>query len=232
MYLNRFSVRIGGGVEDHSGYVRIKHNTQYSINLRNDWRVPAQAVVRVDGKEVGIFKVEANSSLTLQRPVNDDGRFTFFRTDSREAEQSGVQTINKEQRGLVQVEFTPAVEKREPQKIEYHYYWHHHYDDWYRYPKVTWGASYNSGTSTPANDHCVRENKDVSACYACNADMGEGMTGLSGQSNQRFVDVPAFDLDHSKATVITLRLVEDKNGSAVDARPLVSHGNPIPPAVA
>ena len=56
-----------------------------------------------------------------------------------------------------------------------------------------------------------------------------GGTGLSGQSNQKFVTVDAMELDYSQQTVIYLRLVAKKSRS--QPRPLTSFSTPVPPPI-
>lgn len=57
--------------------------------------------------------------------------------------------------------------------------------------------------------------------------LSAGGTGLSGHSNQQFVDAEYLDLDYSQQTVIHLRLVCNDSGP----RPLTRYSTPVPPPV-
>ena len=251
MYLNKFSARIEGGKEDHSGYVKIPHRKKYKIVLKNDWDEPCNARVKVDGKDIGegqSFRIPARGSMRLERPVNDDGCFTFFRSDSAEGEASGVSDISVSDRGLVEVTFTPGSQRLKPLEKHHHY---HYYEPivWHEpkvWPEITWNTyePYAWSPQTPftlrgtyGSSGPCRNVSDVQVNYSCTAPMAagsevaEGVTGLSGHSNQSYRETYEIDLDYSRQTTITLRLVEDVNGNAIDARPVVSRGNIVPPPV-
>src|SRR3990167_10124375 len=103
-YWNNFSVRIPEGREN-GGYVEMEHGKQYSLVLRNDHGVPCDAKVDIDGKTVGTWRIYASGSIQLERPANDDGRFTFYRAGTPEAQQAQLPRGSNDL-GLVRVTFT------------------------------------------------------------------------------------------------------------------------------
>jgi hypothetical protein len=222
MYLNSFSVRIVGGLEKTSGYVEMKHGSKYSISLRNDRSQPCDAKVEIDGKEIGIFRINANGQLNLERPVNDTGYFTFYRKGSVEADKSGLASVSDNDLGLVRVTFTPA---KIPVPIAY---------TLTRTPII------------PSNPWIIQQpiiyrwsdgfNDNVSSCMSFAASTPTasygyeaGGTGLSGESRQGFYQVCDIDPDESQRTTINIRLVEARNRN--EPRPLVTSSSPIPPPV-
>jgi len=78
MYLNDFSMRVPEGKELPGGYVELEHNTQYTLNLRNNRGTRSKAEVYIDGRHVGSFRLKAHARLKLERPAHDDGLFTFY----------------------------------------------------------------------------------------------------------------------------------------------------------
>lgn len=205
MYLNQFSVRVVGGSEVSSGYVEIDHGKQFSISLRNDRSVRCDARVEVDGKDVGTFRLSSHSSILLERPVNDESRFTAYRPNTSEGNAAGVDPSNPDL-GLIRVTFTPE-----------------------RYVEVVY-----RGAVIPEDPWVRRSytNKSVSnTCglsAACAATPYSGMgVGLSGHSDQSFHTVAQLDYDFSGQTVIHLRLVFKESGP----HPLISTSNPVPPRV-
>lgn len=233
MVLNEFSMRIVEGIERSGGYVELEHDTQYAISLRSYRDVPCQVQVRVDGKEVGLFKIERNGHLQLDRSVDDQGRFTFYRTGTPEFEQSQLSQVSSSDLGLVQAIFTP---EKYPIVVEHHQYYHHY--DWE--PKKLWpaNASYtvlDAGTpvtmlgvtSHGGSGTTTWTNVTPTASYN-NSGRAAGGTGLSGHSHQEFVPGHIGALDYSQQTQISLRLIA-KNSVSEGPRPLLSVANPIPP---
>jgi hypothetical protein len=108
MYLNQFSVRIPEGSEVSDGYVSMKHGTQYSLVLKNDRDVRCDAKVEIDGKDMGTYRIQAGDSARLERSSYDNGRFTFYRAESREGQSIGLDKGNPNL-GLVKVTFTPEM---------------------------------------------------------------------------------------------------------------------------
>lgn len=209
MYLNDFSVRIPEGVERTSGYVEMTHGSHYTINLRNNNDVRCDAVVSVDGKHVGTFRIDAHGSMTLERPSNDTGRFTFYRRGTKRFREAELDQISRSDLGCISVEFRPECACR---------------------PTIAY---------TPHRHKMLRQHDDIhdrrigsyGTTEAMNCCFAAGGTGLSGHSDQKFVTVAELVYDTSRFTTINLRLVSGGKGG--EARPLkpVTRSTPIPPPV-
>lgn len=107
MFMNGFSVRIPQGSEQN-GYVLLKHETVYTLKLRNTRDVQCDAQVEIDGHLMGQWRIGPKDSVELEHPVNDDGRFTFYRIDSEEGHSS--QLVRSDPNlGLIRVIFTPEL---------------------------------------------------------------------------------------------------------------------------
>lgn len=109
MYLNNFSVVVEHGNEISGGYVEMQHSQQYNLRLRNDRPMRCDSRVEIDGKHVGTWRINAHQTITLERPAHDTGRFTFYRVNSQEALNIGLD-YNDPNLGVIKVTFTP--EKR------------------------------------------------------------------------------------------------------------------------
>lgn len=112
MYLNNFSVRIPEGNEVSGGYVEMEHGKQYALVLRNSRPRRCDARVEVDGKHVGTWRIDSHSILALERPVHDDGRFTFYQVGTSEAGKAHLDPHDPNL-GLIKVTFTPEREREE-----------------------------------------------------------------------------------------------------------------------
>lgn len=123
MKFDNYSVRIPEGKELANGYVALEHGTQYSISLAilTDWVSKsvqrANAQITIDGIDIGTWRVTSGRMTTIEHGVDDDGKFTFYRADSREAIAVGFDSVNRNQLGLIVVTFTPEMITSRPQQI-------------------------------------------------------------------------------------------------------------------
>lgn len=113
MELNGYTLIIRPGTENN-GYVSLPHNTQYSIFLVNDNETRCDVRVFIDGTVVGVWRIDEEDSIKLERGVEDTGRFTFYKHGTKEAEQAEL-TANDDL-GLIKCQFLPEL-KIVPQEI-------------------------------------------------------------------------------------------------------------------
>lgn len=104
----KFEVEIPEGVKLENGYVEMRHNTQYSLILKNHPWVPCDAEVVIDGIHVGTWRIESRGEIRIERPVHDTGHFTFFQVWTEEAEIAGI--TKHPDNGLISVTFKPQKE--------------------------------------------------------------------------------------------------------------------------
>ena len=248
MLLGNFSASIVGK-SDNNGYVPMKHGEQYRINLQNyDNQKRCAAEVKVDGKVVGLFRIRAGGSLTLERPSNENGRFTFYKDGTPEASKAGLDSVTRSDKGLVSVTFKPEkhvqpVELQEDRR-----------QPWYPSPHplpgmprpgpVPMPRPYYEGSdrgytlSSPVGSADVDRAVPTSASNESrtkgvmgqSASYSSGGTGLSGSSSQTFKTVGHLDYDESAFVTITLRLVAE-NDDPRPLRPLVASSTPVPEPV-
>ncbi len=218
MRVGNYSVMIPEGCERDSGHVELPHGATYQIRLMNHCHSRrCDAEVTVDGKSVGFFRVDQNGSIILERPLDDHGKFTFFKVDSQEGEQAGAAGISKDDRGLIQVVFKP--EKARPKSI---------ID---AAVPTTGQMRLRSVRRGPGGQSCGGSygNVETYGGQAMNfAPASAGLTGLTGHSNQTFHHVANLDYDPDGAVTISIRLV---CGTGVRPLVAVAKGNPIPSAV-
>lgn len=186
MKLRNFSMKIEGGRECITGYVEMAHNTKYAVILSNESPLDCDAVVEIDGKEVGVWRVYSGKNIRIERPVHDTGQFTFYKLGSSEAGKIGLARNDK--LGLISVLFKP----------EKHYEYcigprgFQDFDDDIPFDDVPYSA---------------------------------GGTGLSGKSEQKFINVQPLDYDEAAFVHIHLRLVCNND----EPRPLRPISTVIPP---
>jgi hypothetical protein len=66
--------------------------------------------IRCDGKEIGVFRLNAGQSSRIERPVQDDGFLTFYRLGTEEARKAVV--LKQDETGKVLIRFVPEKVKR------------------------------------------------------------------------------------------------------------------------
>jgi len=214
MVFNQYSVRVSPGQEIEDGYVLMKHGDVYTLNLRNFREVRCAANVIIDGRDVGTWLINAYGSITLERPVNDEGRFTFYQSGTNEFSKVGGDAVSVNDRGLIRVIFTPEKVQPVAQPVVKSYYVAASVPkEDSGNPKFSWA---NSNTFTTNVDS-----------YSGQRGTSAGVTGLSGHSDQKFYTVDGFEHDYSRQITINLRLVAKRD----EPRPLVSVSNPVPPPV-
>ncbi len=210
MRLGNYSVLIPTGREHGTGHVGLPHGSVYQIKIGNHGMVACDAEVEVDGKSVGCFRLDAYQSFNLERPADDTGRFTFFRTDSVEGQQAGEASIARDSKGLVRVIFKPAKKYIPPVPTM-------------RPMGMMRGVeSYGAIEKTAGPLHL---------CSAGPQNATAGVTGLTGTSAQTFTTVPNLDYDLTGVVEIALRLVCDDAPVVRPLQPQVVRSTGIPSAL-
>ena len=197
MKLGNYTVQIQGGLERDNGYVEMTHNTKYTILLSNDSELNSDAVVEIDGKQVGIWRVSSGKSIQIERPVHDTGHFTFYKLDSSESRKIGL--VRNDKLGLISVLFKP--EK----------------------PIIPVDFDLMFDDENVDFDGDVEE-FDLSMFDEPDS-YSAGGTGLSGKSEQKFIDVKALDYNEAAFVQIHLRLICKEE----QPRPLTPISTQIPP---
>lgn len=90
-------------------FVELSHGSQYSIRLASG--VKGDVTIVIDGKAVGTWRLEPYNNVVIERPVNVDKKFTFYKLGSTEAEKAGLRSDN-EFLGIVKVIFIPENQRQ------------------------------------------------------------------------------------------------------------------------
>ena len=92
-------------------YVEMKDNEHYLISIYNGHSSRCHAKITIDGKHVGTWILEPWGSARLERPVDIQKKFTFFKVNSVAGAEAGL-VKGDSKNGLVCVEFIPEVQVR------------------------------------------------------------------------------------------------------------------------
>lgn len=211
MRVSNFSLLVVGGREISSGHVLMQHGSQYTLRLGNHGHRRCDAVVSIDGKDIGTYRICRDRFIVLERSQTDNGRFTFFSVNSAEASDSLAYMIPTDDRGLIQVRFRP--EKHQLSSL------------------IRRDVVVNLDVPTyddvrPRDGRCWKNGpaENLSSTIRTKS-MEAGITGLTGASDQQFVTVEDIEWRPEDEVVISVRLV----GEARAIRPLQGlQANPVP----
>ena len=104
-----YEALIPEGDEVENGKVILDHGTSYSIALRNRSEQMCDAIVHIDGKMVGVWRIDPQSGIRIHRPVTDTGKFTFYTLGSPEAMDAAI--ADNHQTGIVSIQIKPERRK-------------------------------------------------------------------------------------------------------------------------
>jgi hypothetical protein len=202
----RFSVQIvAPGAQLHGDqYVALRHETEYSLRLTNNYSQKADADLMINERHMGKFRVPSHSSVTIERPAGEQRKFTFLKEDSPEAGLAGT-VVGASQNGTITVIFYPE----KPQIIR---------GDEESGP---WGGDmlggfrggdmfFERGGRTRGGGVFKGEKKSrgKNQSRGENQSFSSGTTALGNHSSQTFRDVPDItDIDTANVAKIVMRLI-------------------------
>jgi hypothetical protein len=231
MYLSGYSVRIPKGREDSQAYVRVKHGKHYKVVLSNKNNTRCYVNLSIDGKEQGTWIINPHSTIELERPSYDNGKFTFYELGSKEARKGGLQ--NNHDLGLITAVFTPEKKTITPLPFFPISWEPTTYPQWpqpslsnIKIRSIQSTCDYTELNNTSGSCGSVNLTKCAEETSVFTNSVAGG-TALAGHSDQEFITVNGFALNHDKAVTINLRLIADKDQKKI--RPLGRISNPIPP---
>lgn len=182
---NGYNLSVIGGHNQSDGYITMAHGQNYKVKLVNHHPERCQATLKIDGAHMGNFLLNPYDSVILERPVQSQKQFKFVLANTREATLGGIQSGDYFN-GLVEVSFIP--EKKDHCSCK-------------SYNKrndslIDFGDAHPESTNSLSHDQS-----------ACSSDYCEGGTVLKDPSNQHFENVSPLNLDFTRETDLSVRLV-------------------------
>jgi hypothetical protein len=110
--LNGFGLSVQGArpVPGHSDFAALAHGQEYAVVLRNNRGCRVDAKLKIDGVDMGTFRLKPWSSATIERPTGQARKFTFLKEGTARALRAGVPT-GDQLNGLITVVFSPESER-------------------------------------------------------------------------------------------------------------------------
>jgi|SRR5579871_579423 len=200
--------------KDGAYYVPVNNGSHYKIRVSNFHNKRCDAIISVDGEDIGTFRLRSYQVASIERPGDTDKKFTFYREDSTIAQISGVEE-GKEQNGLISVRFIPERSR----KIYVQTIGPEYQSKGFRLGSPSGLPQAPSGLLTSAapassyqgnqSTYLKSSSQPVSMAMpmASEQKYSSGATVLKGKSYQEFGIADDMDLDYSKEVIIMVRLV-------------------------
>ncbi|KAJ7365096.1 hypothetical protein OS493_007743 [Desmophyllum pertusum] len=83
----------------------MKSGTQYQIHVKNTRAYGCNLDISIDGYDVGGWTVDGGDELSIERPVYEPKKFTFYRVKTAPKE-AGIES-GRSENGVVKCVFTP-----------------------------------------------------------------------------------------------------------------------------
>lgn len=197
MRLEEFEVLVNGKAGGFDGYINMEHQEEYAITIKSYSSKRCDVNIRVDGEDIGTFRLNAWGSASIERPAHTARKLTFLKTSSSEARGVAKGVVSND-RGLIEVCFRPEKERSKRWPIR---------------PLISGGGATGQGMSDYS--YGSSDIETTQCAYPINATMDSrqtsglesGVTGLGEQSDQSFFEVEDLSTNPNDWVTINLRLV-------------------------
>jgi hypothetical protein len=193
-------------------YYILRDGSEYQIRLSNDRSVKCDATVWIDGEQIGVWRINPHSDITIERPTNINRKFTFLKKGTNDAHSAGIK-CGKMENGIIKVTFEP-----EKQHVYTEAMYYHNDDD----NIILTNYSQKSQQPQPSqpsqpSQRMVGMNMANTASISnintntnSNLNYSHGATALGDKSRQKFCSAsPIYDIDTANVTTIIVRLLVD-----------------------
>lgn len=206
------------GSQSGPWYVSLQDNTEYKLRLGNNRSTICDAIVKLEGKPVGTWRIEANSSIVIERPISESRKFTFVSEQNPEALEAGI-SPGSPSNGLVEVEFKPKKQTRYLKvggDAQMSYVPSPRYETMFfsAGPRAARAASpprlSQAAFMQPIHGGRGAAPSMYRAPSPSRSDYQGGATVYGSESSQRFTSIapiPENEIDYSNSRIIMLRLV-------------------------
>jgi hypothetical protein len=157
--------------------------------------------VWIDGEKVGVWRINKNSDIVVERPANVSRKFVLLKEGTSGAIDAGIRT-GDHSNGLIKVEYKPEKRKRYGNIKERKFGYWFGFDDDAPLTNLSYGKEL-------ASSKLMRES-GCSLTNCLSAEYSSAGTGLGNYSDQTFNSTaPIVDVDRDLITVIHTRLIVD-----------------------
>jgi hypothetical protein len=190
-----FGLEIPEADRNEDQYSYLRHGQQFSVRLRNVHPTRCNATLKLNGEDVGTWRLQPWQVASIEHGVFNNKRFTFYREGTYEAKNQGLRS-GREENGLVVAVFVP--EDTEEVVLpdlgdvdEFGYPGERHWD----IPKGLTPYTYSNSQRLTSRAHYLTSTNQA------------GVIGTSGYSAQDFGTAGWMPLDMNRRVEIAIRLL-------------------------
>jgi hypothetical protein len=100
---------VASHIKNEHRYIPLKHGAEYKVRLVNSTSKRCNVSLSIDEKIMGKWRINPNSSITIERSSNSSRKFTFVKEDTWEAGMGGIKQ-GSFSNGLIEAKFIPESE--------------------------------------------------------------------------------------------------------------------------
>lgn len=224
---------------DGHTYYALSHNTEYKVRLCNNTNNRVNATLKIDGTNMGIWRLKPYSNIVVERPIHNSRKFTFVKESSWQASMGGI-SAGEFNNGLVEVTFVPEIQSTvyyasdslDGREIMY--------NSTTRYATPLMNASPSMNIHAQQRSFASCSPSECTRAPMSNLECSRGMsyssggTVLGGDSSQKFLTASHMIEDHSKKVTKRVRLVVDERKPFVSLKTFGNMGiidDAMPPRI-
>jgi hypothetical protein len=241
-----FSYLIGTSDEVEScdrSYVEMQDGANYGVIIHNKHNTRCYATIKIDGNVMGRWLLNPNQRAVIERPVDIDKKFAFYKVSSEGGQAAGL-LKHDSNNGLVEVEFVPEIiispatlasyqEETWGTRTQQQQQQQQQSQQQQQLPQYMRSFNSNNRKNRPQFRASFNDNLSNVSSDKGNSDQlyEEGGTGLCGKSNQVFGVAEILNLNYNESVTITLRLIARKLALNYDDVTPLPRRNAVPPPI-
>lgn len=194
-------------------YYAVPHRSEYRVKMRNNTKDRVNATLVIDGEDMGRWRIEPYTDITIERPSHSQRKFTFVSEASSEAVMGGV-VMGNSMNGLIEVTFVPEIVRRSFGECD---------GELQCSRKYTWGRPKRTLGDPMMNSAMTRDCFNESLSYSA------GATVLGNNSEQQFGSAQNIIEDNLRKVTKRIRLIVDESDRPYCS--IKSSDDPIPPPI-
>jgi hypothetical protein len=212
-------------------YFSLPNFSTYQIKLINNKGSRCDAIVSIDGENIGTWRIPSFSAITIQRPANINRKFVFVKEKSYTAKYTDIEA-NDPNNGLITVIFKPEAEHLCPYQVPdyirtptFYEKWNYGSDD--IYDSIRQPAK-EDDTSLYLNSSGI-QNREM-GINKSNSGYHNGATILGAGTDQNFnISSRIYKYDYSNITTINIRLIVGPRSEYLSIKQALGHKTDEPP---
>jgi len=219
-------------------YYSLAHGSEYKVKMTNNTSQKVNALLKIDGVLMGKWRIDPFTSVIIERPVDNQRKFTFVDENSWEARDGNV-VRGIDENGLIEVTFFPELKSsfyfdpfKSSDTLEYRFdRYHNLHNDKYDNTLVDRNPYKKQYGNTLVDRNPCKKGDSSDNFISFTNSYSAGATVLGDDSRQSFGQASKIHEDHARKVTKRLRLViSDRRKPFISIRSgSETMDDPVPP---